>query len=61
VTSLTVVAIAATLPFTSIGTYFGFVPPPAQFYAILAMMVVVYLAIVEVAKRVFYRLHREIH
>ncbi len=61
VTSLTVVAIAAALPFTPVGTYFGFVPPPAQFYAILAMMVVVYLAIVEVAKRVFYRLHREIH
>lgn len=61
VTSLTVVAIAATLPFTPVGTYFGFVPPPAQFYAILAAMVVVYLAIVEVAKRVFYRLHREIH
>jgi P-type Mg2+ transporter len=60
-TSLTVVAIAAALPFTPVGTYFGFVPPPAQFYAILAMMVVVYLAIVEVAKRVFYRLHREIH
>jgi P-type Mg2+ transporter len=61
VTSLTVVAIAAVLPFTPVGTYFGFVPPPAQFYAILAMMVVVYLAIVEVAKRVFYRLHRETH
>ncbi|MEQ1560754.1 MAG: magnesium-translocating P-type ATPase [Methyloglobulus sp.] len=60
-TSLTVVAIAAALPFTPIGTYFGFVPPPAQFYAILAAMVVVYLAIVEVAKRVFYRLHRETH
>jgi len=54
-TSLTVVAIAAALPFTPVGTYFGFVPPPAQFYAILAAMVVVYLAIVEVAKRVFYR------
>ncbi len=61
VTSLTVVAIAAALPFTPVGTYFGFVPPPAQFYAILAAMVVVYLAIVEVAKRVFYRLHRETH
>jgi Mg2+-importing ATPase len=60
-TSLSVVAIGAALPFTPVGTYFGFVPPPAQFYAILAMMVVVYLAIVEVAKRVFYRLHREIH
>jgi P-type Mg2+ transporter len=60
-TSLSVMLIGAILPFTPLGTYFGFVPPPGQFYAILAMMVVVYLAIVEVAKRVFYRLHREIH
>jgi P-type Mg2+ transporter len=60
-TSLTVAAIAAALPFTPVGTYFGFVPPPAQFYAILSAMVVVYLAIVEVSKRVFYRLHLEIH
>jgi P-type Mg2+ transporter len=57
-TSLIVVAITAALPFTSVGTYFGFVPPPAQFYAILAAMVVVYLAIVEMAKRVFYHFHR---
>ncbi|MBK8817231.1 MAG: magnesium-translocating P-type ATPase [Methylococcaceae bacterium] len=53
-TSLAVVALGATLPFTPIGSYFGFVPPPAQFYAILAAMVVVYLAIVEAAKRGFY-------
>ncbi|NOU42218.1 MAG: magnesium-translocating P-type ATPase [Methyloglobulus sp.] len=59
VTSLTVVAIAAALPFTPVGTYFGFVPPPVQFYAILAMMVVVYLAIVEVAKRGFYYWYRK--
>ncbi len=58
VTSLTVVAAAAILPFTPIGTYFGFVPPPAKFYAILAGMVVVYLGVVEIAKRGFYRWHR---
>jgi P-type Mg2+ transporter len=49
-TSLTVVVIGATLPFTPIGVYFGFVPPPAEFYAILAAMVAFYLTIVEVAK-----------
>ena len=54
-TSLAVVAIGAVLPFTPLGTYFGFVPPPAQFYAILAGMVVVYLVMVEVAKQGFYR------
>jgi Mg2+-importing ATPase len=56
-TSLTVMAIGALLPFTSWGTYFGFVAPPAQFYAILAGMVVTYLVIVEMAKRGFYKWH----
>ncbi|SDI02784.1 Mg2+-importing ATPase [Nitrosomonas sp. Nm132] len=55
VTSLAVVVIAAIFPFTPLGTYFGFVPPPAQFYFILAAMVVIYLVMVEVAKRSFYR------
>lgn len=56
-TSFAVVAIGAALPFTPLGSYFGFVPPPAQFYFILAAMVVIYLAMVEVAKRGFYRWH----
>jgi Mg2+-importing ATPase len=54
-TSVAVVGIAALLPFTSIGTYFGFVPPPAKFYLILGAMVLVYLLAVELAKRGFYR------
>jgi P-type Mg2+ transporter len=54
-TSLAVVAIAVLLPFTPIGTYFGFVPPPAKFYFILGGMVLVYLLIVELAKQGFYR------
>jgi P-type Mg2+ transporter len=54
-TSLAVVTLAAVIPFTPVGTYFGFVPPPARFYLILALMVVAYLAIVETAKRYFYR------
>jgi Mg2+-importing ATPase len=54
-TSLAVVAIAVLLPFTPIGTYFGFVPPPAKFYFILGAMVLVYLLIVELAKQGFYR------
>jgi Mg2+-importing ATPase len=56
-TSLTVMTIGAILPFTPFGAYFGFVAPPVKFYAILAGMVVTYLAIVEVAKRGFYRWH----
>jgi len=54
-TSLAVVAIAVLLPFTPIGTYFGFVPPSAKFYFILGAMVLVYLFVVELAKQGFYR------
>jgi len=54
-TSLIVVAIAILLPFTPIGSYFGFVPPPAKFYFILGGMLMAYLVIVELAKRGFYR------
>lgn len=50
-TSLAIVAIAVLLPFTSIGTHFGFVPPPLKFYLILGVMVVVYLSAVELAKQ----------
>lgn len=55
VTSLAVVASAVLLPFTPIGTYFGFVPPPAKFYFILGGMTLVYLFAVELAKQGFYR------
>jgi Mg2+-importing ATPase len=58
-TSLAIVAIGATIPFTPLGTYFGFVPPPVEFYAILAAMVVIYLVMVEVAKSVFYYWYRK--
>jgi Mg2+-importing ATPase len=58
-TSLAIVAIGATIPFTPLGTYFGFVPPPVEFYAILAAMVVIYLVMVEVAKSVFYHWYRK--
>ena len=54
-TSLTIVAIAVLLPFTPLGTHFGFVPPPLRFYLILGVMVLVYLFAVELAKRAFYR------
>jgi Mg2+-importing ATPase len=54
-TSLAVVVAAIALPFTGLGDYFGFRPPPAEYFVILASMTVAYLAIVEATKRVFYR------
>jgi Mg2+-importing ATPase len=55
VTSLTIVIVAALLPFTTIGKYFGFVPLPAKFYFILGVMVLLYLCIVELIKQRFYK------
>jgi magnesium-translocating P-type ATPase len=57
-TSLSVMLIGAILPFTPLAHYFGFVPPPARFYLILAAMVVIYLLMVELAKQGFYRWHK---
>lgn len=54
-TSLAVVTVAVALPFTPIGSHFGFVPPPVRFYFILGAMVVAYLFLVELAKQGFYR------
>jgi Mg2+-importing ATPase len=54
-TSLVVVGIAALLPFTPAGGYFGLVPLPAKFYFILVAMVLAYLLIVELGKQIFYR------
>ena len=54
-TSFVVVAIAVLLPFTLIGTYFGFVTPPAKFYFILGGMTLVYLFVFELTKQGFYR------
>jgi Mg2+-importing ATPase len=54
-TTLLIVAIACVLPFTVIGSAFGFVHPPLSFFAVLAGLVIGYIAIVELVKRWFYR------
>ncbi len=53
--TLSIVVIGCVLPFTILGSIFGFVPPPVQFFAVLAGLVVAYLIIVELVKRWFYR------
>jgi P-type Mg2+ transporter len=55
-TAGTVASVAAglILPFTPLGRWFGFTPLPLGFLAILAVMVVVYLALVEVGKSFFF-------
>jgi Mg2+-importing ATPase len=52
--SILIVAVACILPFTIIGSLFGFVPLPALFFIVLAGLVIGYLAITELVKRWFY-------
>ena len=52
--ALGVVTIGALLPATPLAHTLGFQPLPAGYFATLAGMVVCYLALVEVGKRVFY-------
>lgn len=53
--SIAVVAVAALLPWLPFAGHLGFVAPPPAFYAVLAGIVAVYLAVMLWAKQVFYR------
>jgi len=53
--ALGVVAIGTVLPGTPLARTLGFQPLPGAFFAALVGMVVAYLALIEVAKRIFYR------
>ena len=53
--SLGVISFAMILPFTPLGSLFGFVPPPPAFFAALAMILGVYLLLAETVKRWFYK------
>jgi Mg2+-importing ATPase len=57
-TALGVVALGAALPATPLARVLGFQLLPAGFFAAVAAMVVVYLILVEFAKRIFYRTAR---
>lgn len=48
-------AVGALLPFTPVAPWFGLVPLPPLFFAFVIAMVLVYLTVVEIAKRGFYR------
>jgi Mg2+-importing ATPase len=54
VTSLSAVAVAMALPFTPLAPYLGFTPLPASFFGLLALLLVIYLALVQGAKQWFY-------
>lgn len=46
------------LPYTTFGRLFGLVPIPLSFYAALLIIIIFYIASVEVAKRFFFRNHK---
>ena len=52
-----VLAAAIALPYTKLGSYFGFTPLPIEFFVVLLVMVVFYLVAVEWVKRRFFHLH----
>lgn len=52
--TLLIVLIACILPFTILGSIFGFVTLPVSFYAVLAGLVIGYIIIVELVKHWFY-------
>ena len=53
--TLACVSIGAILPFSPVADTLGFVALPAAFFAFLVAMIVIYLVVVEFAKRRFYR------
>ncbi len=56
--SLIVVGAAVILPFTFVGTWFGFVPLPLSLLLALGALTVIYLLLVEVMKRTFLTVYR---
>ncbi len=51
VSTLLVVAVASLLPYTPLARPLGFTPLPAAYFGFLGVMVLAYLALVEIAKR----------
>ena len=54
-TSVAVVVLGVVLPFTPLGSWFGFVPPSATFLLAIAGLTVSYLLLAQGAKWAFYR------
>ena len=53
--TLACVAVGVILPYSPLADVLGFEPLPLDFLAVLALMVVTYLALVELGKYVFYK------
>ncbi len=54
IAALTVVAVGIALPMSPVAHALGFVTPPIGFFGVLVAMVIVYLVLIDVAKKVFF-------
>jgi Mg2+-importing ATPase len=59
-TTVAVALLGAILPFTPLASLFGFTPLPAAFMGILLVMIVTYLLLVDLGKRLFFRAERRV-
>ena len=57
ITSLAVVAAGVALPYSPLAPMLGFVAPPPAFFAILVVLIGVYLALAQICKQRVYRSH----
>ncbi|TCS39401.1 Mg2+-importing ATPase [Paucimonas lemoignei] len=54
-TSLVILIISILIPNLSVGRYLGFVELPLLYYGMLGLLVLVYLVVAEIAKKMFYK------
>jgi len=54
ISALLIVGAALIFPFTPLGDLFGFSPPQISFLLVMAIIVVLYIIVGEVIKRIFY-------
>jgi hypothetical protein len=52
---ISVISFAVIVPYTLLGKFFGFVPPPPAFYLALAGILGAYAVLAETVKRAFYK------
>jgi P-type Mg2+ transporter len=55
ISSIIIITFALLVPFTPLGEVFMFVPPPFEFYAALAGLLVSYILVAEAVKALFYK------
>jgi Mg2+-importing ATPase len=55
ISTLSIAVITLILPFTPLGTVFGFSPPVFSTYLLLLAIVVLYILAAEITKRIFYK------